>query len=452
LIPGIAPRSAAWRVLHDLRHGTPLDRALHRALGGLPEADRSLAHEIAAGVLRQRDALDLALNPFLSGGPAGVRPDVLDILRLGAYQLLFLDRVPRHAAVDTAVTLARRFGGAGVGGFVNAVLRNVSRHAGSGDRGLGIGPSRSPDSGVPTTESRCLTTDQLATRYSHPEWLVARWVARLGTGETERLLSANNSRPPLVLQAARWSEDAIIASLDAAGIAWHHAPFDAGIVVSGRNPRELPGFGAGAWYVQDPAQAMVTRYADLGTAGVVLDAAAAPGGKSIALSKMARFLIAADLRPARTRRLRENLSRAGSGPAAVIAADGEHPPVRPCDAVLLDAPCLGTGVFARHPDARWRVSLEGLATLVGHAARLLRALAEVVRPGGLLVFATCSLEPEENELQVEAFLADDSRFVREPPPADTVPADLLTPAGDLALLPQRHATDGAFATRLRRTA
>ena len=123
---GLAPRSAAWRVLHDLRHGVPLDRALQRALSGLGNADRALAHEIAAGVLRQRNPLDSALTPFLSGGTAKVRDDVLDILRLGAYQLLFLDRVPQHAAVDTAVTLARRFGGAGVGGFVNAVLRRVA--------------------------------------------------------------------------------------------------------------------------------------------------------------------------------------------------------------------------------------------------------------------------------------------------------------------------------------
>jgi 16S rRNA (cytosine967-C5)-methyltransferase len=185
---------------------------------------------------------------------------------------------------------------------------------------------------------------------------------------------------------------------------------------------------------------------------VVFDAAAAPGGKSVALSRIARFLVAADLRPARTRRLRENLVRAGSGPSAVIAADAGFPPIRPCDAVLFDAPCLGTGVFARHPDARWRVTLPALEGLVERAARLLRALAEVVRPGGLLVFATCSLEPEENDVQVEAFLAQDPRFVREPPPSGLVPDELLSPAGDLALLPHQHGTDGAFAARLRRIA
>jgi 16S rRNA (cytosine967-C5)-methyltransferase len=220
-------------------------------------------------------------------------------------------------------------------------------------------------------------------------------------------------------------------------------------VVTGRRPQELPGFAAGSCFVQDPAQAMVARYFDLPPGETLLDACAAPGGKAIALSARAGLLAAADLRPARARRLRENLVRAGCLRSAVVVADARTPPFRSVDAVLLDAPCLGTGTFARHPDARWRVSIDALAELAGEATRLLAALAEVVRPGGLLFFSTCSLEPEENEVQIEAFLARDRRYRREP--SDTVPAGLLTPSGDLLLLPQRHATDGAYAARLRRT-
>ncbi len=433
--PGLAPRSAAWRVLHDLRHGEPLDRALHRALANLPDADRSLAHEIAAGVLRRRDSLDAALTPYLSGGTSGVRDDVLDILRIGAYQLLFLDRVPRHAAVDTAVTLARRFGGAGIGGFVNAVLRNVSRE----------NEPRSSEEEKPST-----TPEALALSASHPAWLVERWVGRFGLAETERLLRFNNSRPALVVQPARWNEDAIIAAFDRAGIRWHRAPYGAGLIVEGQRPQELPGFSAGAWYVQDTAQALVARFAQVPPGATVFDAAAAPGGKAIALSREAGFVAAADLRRARVRRLRENLVRAAIGAAAPLVADASHPPVRPCDLVLFDAPCLGTGVFGRHPDARWRVTEDALASLVANAARLLRALTAAVRPGGLLVFATCSLEPEENEVQVAGFLEADPRFRREPPSGDLLPSDLLTPQGDLTLLPHLHGTDGAYAARLRR--
>ena len=428
---GLASRTAAWRVLHDIRREVPFDLALERALGAVPESERGLAHELAAGVLRHRTILDAAIAPHLDRGPDRIRDDLLDILRLGAYQLLYLDRVPRHAAVDTAVSLGRRIAGARVGGFINAVLRKISE-TGSEER-------------VAKSEEEP-TASLLATRYSHPEWLVERWLKRFGGEETERLLQANNARPPLVVQPARWNRETLIASFEQQGISWHPAPFDAGLVVEGRRPQELPGFSAGSCFVQDPAQALVVRFfARL--RGALYDACAAPGGKAIAFSA-GGFVAAADLRPARARRLRENLLRAGHQPAAVLVADAGSPPVRPVPAVLLDAPCLGTGTFSRHPDARWRVTPEALAALAAEAGLLLRTLAAVVAPGGLLFFATCSLEPEENELQISAFLAEEPRFRREA--GGSLPPELVTPAGDLMLLPHRHGTDGAYAARLRR--
>ncbi len=202
--------------------------------------------------------------------------------------------------------------------------------------------------------------------------------------------------------------------------------------------------------MQEAAQSLVVRYFDIPPGSVVYDACAAPGGKSIALGRAARTVVAGDLRRDRVRRLRENLERAGSGREYPVVADASRPPLRPLDAVVLDAPCLGTGVLARHPEARWRVNADALDRLVAASRALLRALAEVVRPGGLLCFSTCSLEPEENDMQIEEFLRDDPRFCREPSPG--TPIRLLTPSGDLALLPQRDATDGAFAARLRRSA
>jgi 16S rRNA (cytosine967-C5)-methyltransferase len=432
--PGLSPRAAAWRVLHDIRHGIPFDRALERALSGLAEPDKRLAHELAAGVLRHRTPLDQAIAPHVSGGVERVRDDLLDILRLGAYQLMFLERVPRHAAVDTAVTLGRRIAGARVGGFVNAVLRKVG---GPGDKAPGSQEAHEP-----------VTPESLAIEYSHPLWLVSRWVERFGAEETERLLAANNTRPPLIVQPARWSMDALTTALDQQHIPWQPAPFDAGLVVSGRRPQELPGFSVGSCYVQDPAQALVVRYFDVPSGSRVLDACAAPGGKAIALSARAKLVVAGDLRPARTRRLRENVVRAAVGPVHILSADAAFPPVRPLDAALLDVPCLGTGAFARHPDARWRVSESALRDLSEQGGRMLREVAGAVRPGGLLFFSTCSLEPEENELQVEAFLAEKPEYRREP--SSAVPAELLTPSGDLMVLPQRHGTDGAYAARLRR--
>ena len=430
---GLSARTAAWRVLHDIRRGIPFDLSLERALSAVPESDRGLAHELAAGVLRHRNGLDAAIAPHLDRGLDRIRADLLDILRLGAYQLLYLDRVPRHAAVDTAVSLGRRIAGARVGGFINAVLRKISETA-------------SEERAAKSEEEP--TASLLAIRYSHPEWLVERWMARFGGEETEHLLKANNARPPLVVQPARWNAETLVASFEQQGISWRPAPFGAGLIVEGRRPQELPGFSSGSCFVQDPAQALVVRFFER-PEGALYDACAAPGGKAIAFSA-GGFVAAADIRPARARRLRENLLRAGRGPAAVLVADAGSPPVRPVPAVLLDAPCLGTGTFSRHPDARWRVTPEALAALAAEAGLLLRTLARVVAPGGLLFFATCSLEPEENEVQISTFLAEEPGFRREP--SGTVPPGLLTPAGDFMLLPHRHGTDGAYAARLRREA
>jgi 16S rRNA (cytosine967-C5)-methyltransferase len=443
--PGLGPRAAAWRILHDVHRGVPFDLALDRSLAGLEEPDKRLAHELAAGALRQRAPLDAAIAPHVSAGIDSVRPDLLEILRLGAYQLLFLERVPAHAAVSTSVDLARRVSGARVGAFVNAVLRRVS------EKRQGAGGRRQEPAAEDTSPASSLLPPalpaDLAALYSHPEWLVARWVARFGLDEAERLLAWNNTRPSLVLQPARWDEPAIIAALDRAEVRWAHAPFGAGIVVEATRPRDLPGFTAGAFHIQDPAQALAVRFFGLPERGTLFDACAAPGGKALGLSTPNRFVAAADLRLPRVLRLRGNLERAGRGPFAALVADAEHAPIRPVDAVLLDVPCLGTGTMVRNPDARWRVSAEALERLAAQGARLLRALAPAVRRGGMLCFATCSLEPEENESQVNAFLAEDPRFRREP--GDLAP-ELMTEAGDFMTLPQRHGMDGAYAARLRR--
>jgi 16S rRNA (cytosine967-C5)-methyltransferase len=428
--PGLAARRAALEVLRDVGRGRPLDAALAETLRALPDQDRRLAHELAAGVLRGRSGLDRRLAPLVPHGLARVDPAVRDVLRLGAYQLTSLDRVPPHAAVGTSVELAREAAGARAAGFVNAVLRRL----GGGSRD------------VTATAER----GSLAERYSHPAWLVRRWENRFGRDATERLLQWNNARPRLVLQPARASLDRIVAELQAAGVRVEPAPYHAGVFVDASRPDRLPGYPAGDFTVQDPAQSLVARYANVPPGAVVYDACAAPGGKTIGLARAGARVISADVHPTRLRRLRENLARAGSGREMPLVADAEHPPVRPLDAVLLDAPCLGTGTFARHPDARWRVTMAALASLSARQTALLNSLADRVRPGGLLVYATCSLEPEENVAQIERFLGEHPDFGREPP-AD-FPAALLTDAGDLMTLPQRDGMDGAYAARLRRRA
>jgi len=429
--PGLPARRAALEVLLAVRQGEPFDGALARAIASLPDADRRLAHELAAGVLRRQTDLDARVIPLVRHGWGNVEPALREVLRIGAYQLVALDRVPTHAAVSTAVDLARSLGGSKAAGFVNALLRKMG--------GRAAAPSLALDPAA-----------HFAALYSHPAWLVARWLERYGQDDTITLMEWNNTPPSLVLQPAREDDAALETRWRAAGLEPQRASLATGWLSPARRPADVPGFAEGAFLVQDPAHAMVVRYAGVEPAMRVYDACAAPGGKSIAAGRRAGLVVSADRNLDRVRRLAENLARAGSGREHAVVADALHPPVASADLVLLDAPCLGTGTFARHPDARWKVSADALARLARQQAELLRACADVVRPGGWLVYATCSLEPEENEDQIEALLARDTRLERDP--GDTVPAELCTPRGDLQLLPFRHATDGAYAARLRRHA
>jgi 16S rRNA (cytosine967-C5)-methyltransferase len=428
---GLAARQAALDVLTAVRKGSPFDQALSRAVSRLEDADRRLAHELAAGVFRQQRDLDARLMPLARHGWSTVSHELRDILRLGAYQLVALDRIPAHAAVSTAVDLARENLGQKAAGFVNALLRQLG--------GRAAPPAFALDPAA-----------NLASRHSHPDWLVKRWLARYGVAETERLLAWNNTRPELVVQPARASLDEVQRKFWQSGVSARRAPFDAGLVLEHQRPAELPGYESGDFLIQDPAQALVARFAAFPADATIYDACAAPGGKSIAIGRTVRRLIAGELKRERLPRLRENLARAGSGHEFVIAASAAAPPCRAMDGVLLDAPCLGTGTLARHPDARWRVNPQALERITRTQAELLRAAAEAVRPGGWLVYATCSLEPEENRDQVQSLLEGFSVFRRDPPPG--LPPELLTPDGDLLLLPQRHGTDGAYAARLRRVA
>jgi len=415
---GLGPRKAALEALERVRAGEPLDLALDVVLEPLEGPDRRLAHELAAGVLRTAAVLDREIAPHVSRGLDGVPWPVRNLLRLGTYQLAALDRIPPHAAVSTSVDLTRTVGYPSSAGFVNAILRRVAEH---------------PPQIVPG-------------RGSHPGWMVSRWTGRFGPQETAKLLAWNDTRPKLIIQSARWSEQRLRDAWTEAGIAVEEAPFGAGLMPAESRPADLPGYDEGGFIVQDAAQRLVVDFFGLPMGATVFDACAAPGGKTILLGRDARLVIAGDSRLDRMARLRENIRRAGSGREFAIASDAGWPPVRQVDAVVLDVPCLGTGVLARNPDARWRKP-SSLGRLVAQASSFLDAAASRVSQGGLLCFSTCSLEPEENEEQIEAFLERDGRFHREPGQGPDV---ALTDRGDLILLPQRHGTDGAYAARLRR--
>ena len=426
----MGPRQVALKILEQVRGGQTFEVALVRSVVKLADPDRRLAHELAAGVLRHRSVLDSQLAPLVPGGWSSVAPELQDVLRLGLYQLTDLDRVPDHAAVNTSVALARSAAGARAAAFVNAVLRRVAR-------------AEPPGQTAPADPA-----ERLAVGHSHPLWLVRRWIAAYGIRGTEDLLRWNNSRPRLVLQPARQDLTCLANRWRAAGLEVEPAPHAAGLLTNLSRPADLPGFREGDFIVQDPAQALLVRFAAVPQQSLVYDVCAAPGGKTVALGRLAGSVVAGEVSRARAKRLRENLKRAGSGREQVVVADGRHVPLRRADVVLVDAPCLGTGTFARHPDARWRVNVEALMSLVKLQSELLAEACTVVQPGGLLVYSTCSLEPEENSSQVDRFLANHPHFQRER--TDTVAADLVSQEGDLTILPQQHRMDGAYAARLRR--
>lgn len=305
-----------------------------------------------------------------------------------------------------------------VAGFVNQALRKIA--------------ARGPKTAVGT----------------HPEWLVARWVAQFGEDEAKRLISWNDSRPDLIVQPARSYPQSLICQFRDRGLVAEEAPFGAGVRVTGTGvAKDLPGFTAGAFIVQDPAHALVARFAAIRAGELVYDACAAPGGKAVALEAAGARVVAGDARHDRIGRLAETTRRAGVAIRSV-AANLEAAPLRPgsVDAVLVDAPCSGTGTMRRHPDARSRLQPAVFARLAARQTRLLDAAAPLVRHGGLLIYATCSLEPEENEQVVERFLTGHSEFRRAA--TGGTPAELLTPAGDFQSLPQRHGIDGAYAARM----
>jgi 16S rRNA (cytosine967-C5)-methyltransferase len=430
-------RVAAADVLADLRDGLLLDAAFDRRTSALDARDRRWTQELLYGLLRRREELDAALHPRVRGGIARLHADLTDLLRLGVYQLLFMNSVPAYAAIAQTVELAKTRHGIGASKLANAVLRRVDR-----EREQLADHDADDDADV---------VGQLSRRHSHPRWLVERWVAQFGAEQTGRLLQRNNEEARVILRPWGLVREQLETSLELSGVHPGDVPFvpDSLQLPQGTALLELAAWRQGHCFVQDPAATLVTRYAAFPAGSVVGDLCAAPGGKSLELSRLARFVVAADRSPARLERLSTNLERLDARNVSPVAMDAALPAVVRLDAILLDVPCTGTGTFRRHPDARWRLRRSDLALLAASQAELLRAAAERVNPGGLLVYGTCSLEPEENDEQVDGFLAQHPEWVLEPPPSGAVPDEVLD-QGRLRVLPHAHGTDGSFAARLRR--
>ncbi len=405
----------------------------------LKDVDRSLSYELVMGVLRQQLWLDRLIEYYAARKVTQLDPAVCVVLRLGLYQLRFLSRVPASAAVNESVNLIHSARLRSAGGLVNAVLRRATRE-----------PEVDPTSNITDPVER------LSVATSHPRWLLERWTQAFGVEETEAFARANNEPAPLAFRVVknRAQEADVCARLQAAGAelvpskvrtgAWRVRD-DGSLLV------ELA--ASGQVYLQDEASQLVAEVLGGGPGERILDLCAAPGSKTTHIADLAgdsAFIVAADLHNHRLQTVVSGARLQGFGSIHCVVLDGLRRlpfAAESFERVLVDAPCSGTGTLRRNPEIRWRISPADIEDLARRQQELLSNAARTVKPGGRLVYSTCSVEPEENEAVVKTFLENHTSFARAPlPPA----VSLTTSKNELRTWPHRDGTDGFFICALAR--
>ena len=463
-------RALAASILGEVGSGRRLDVAWEAS--GAPESpERGWIRHLVYGTMRLRGRIDHILSRFCARSLGELDPDVITALRMGAYQILEMGGVPAYAAVSEAVEHVKGTRSRAASGLVNAVLRKVAR-------------ARTDASSFPHPEEDL--EGYLSTWGSHPRWLVRRWIAAFGRDGARELVEANNREPCVYLRPIGAGVANARSRLAAAGLC-QTGPAevdtmygDAGSdgrswirLAPGASPRAALSVVPGV--IQDPAASLVVDYVSPRTGAHIADLCAAPGGKALAMSESAGGVVAADLSPRRLMRVIEGIRRLGvqrtgavgasdsqvradsqvrradsRGPHPrvwCVAADARHPPLQSTEVVLADVPCSGTGTLRRNPDGRWRIREQDIEKLAELQCSILEGAASVVPRGGLLVYATCALEHEENWGQVKAFLTRHPDFRIEP---GAIPDRFLDAKGCLAVLPHESGFDGAFAARMRR--
>lgn len=425
-VPRQKPREIAARILRKwANESIPVDSLLGEALPRLSGPDRSLCQELVLGVIRRLATLDWLIEKKADGRRQ--QPLVQTLLRLGLYQIFYLDRVPDHAAVNEVVNIARQHALTRQSGFINAVLRNCLREREGWTKSL-----------------KELCERQPAIGYSHPQWLVQRWENRWE--DYQSLLEWNNRPAPIyarrnTLRAtgteleAQWNSEGV--AFEAAAFPWLGNGLMYRIVVNG-TPATLASFEEGKFYIQDPSTLASIEELGPRSGENILDLCAAPGGKSTAIAQRMQdrgSVLATDIDDLRLDRLRENIGRLGVTciqPKPLHGIDLNS--AGPFDRVLVDAPCSNTGVIRRRVDVRWRLQVRELPVLARKQLDLLTRAARLLKPGGVLVYSTCSIEAEENEVVIDAFLKKHRHYRQET---------------TRTITPMKDAVDGAFVSRLR---
>lgn len=440
-----APRQAAVDILSAIEEreayaGLALDAQLARR--AVPPTARAYVTEVVYGVLRWRGTLDWMIEQCSRRPVAELDPAVRHILRVAAYEVRFLETVPAPVACHAAVELAKARFHRGVAAFVNGVCRQLARREAAGD--------------WPWPDLQDDPVTALAVRTSHPPWLVARWTERLGVEEARQLCEANNVPPPLHLRvnALRTTREELAARLGEHGAqvqAGPWAPQSLHVRGLGR-VADHPDFQAGLFTVQDEGAQLVSLVLDPQPGERVVDLCAAPGGKTTHLAELMGNrgqVVAVDVHPHKLPLVERAARRLGIDIITTVAADGRTLPgkLAPAHRVLVDAPCTGLGVVRRRPDLRWRKGPEEIGALSRLQGELLEAAGRLTAPGGVLVYSTCSTEPEETTRVVRAFLESHPEFAPSP-----LPLPVFVPADGFGgyLYPHRHGTDGFFVARLQK--
>ncbi|UVI27834.1 16S rRNA (cytosine(967)-C(5))-methyltransferase RsmB [Paenibacillus spongiae] len=427
-----------------------LNRALQDA--GLSRQDAGLATELVYGTIQQQRLIDYRLAGLVAKGLDKLSPWVLQLLRLSAYQLLCLDRIPAHAAVNEAVQIAKKRGHSGISGMVNGVLRNMERRL---QELRGPIEERNPVSRIGIT-------------YSYPDWLVERWIDAYGEAVTEAICASGNESPhaSLRINRLRLAQDEALKRLSEAGYQANPSPLAPyGIILEGAGNFALTdSYAEGLWTLQDESSMLVAEVCAPMPGWRVLDCCAAPGGKSTHLAELMGDkgrVIANDVHPHKRQLIDEHARRLGL--TAIETATGDAAelsgrfPEASFDLVLLDAPCSGFGVIRRKPEIKWTKSPEDVDSIAELQRRLISEAAKLVRPGGTLVYSTCTIEREENEAQIAAFLDGHPDFAADADWPETVLQPLREAGvvdgqfhGYAQLLPQHFGSDGFFIAKLKR--
>jgi 16S rRNA (cytosine967-C5)-methyltransferase len=436
-------RSIILRILEsfDKRPGD-LERLVDKELTASPvdHRDRRFIFEIVYGVMRRRLTLDYVIERHLSDAGLRGNKQLKRILEIGVYQLLFMDRVPDHAAVNETVNCAGfESRTQNLRGIVNGVLRTIIKEKKRIDY---------PDSASDIAY-------RLSVEYSHPQWMVSRWLPRYGLSRTKQLCAFNNEKPEIhfrrkIRGLSRQQFESEFREYGGSPCGYLNLFYRCSKPVA---PESMKLFEEGHCTVQAPSSGWIVALLDVQKNDVVLDVCSAPGGKSALIAELTvggGVAVSCEIKPNRMALTRDTIRRMNIRNAVMVLCDGQSLPFsRRFQKILLDAPCTGSGVFHRHPEARWLKTMDDIGRLSQLQAALMDSAANATAPGGVLVYSTCSLEPEENEIQVRSFLKSHPEFTLERPPA-SIPATFIDSSGFVSITPSDHKLDGMFGARLKK--